>query len=534
MSQKMLSLLCVCALLLTALPAAAAADTGNAVLRDSGSTAMEKLTKEEIVQLLAEYPDTMPSVVYTVQPSTSAPYAPGTVSTQALQQATDRLNALRRLAGVPEVRLDTALCENAQYGAVLMAANGDISHTPGRPTDMEESFYQQGYEAASSSNLYAGVTLTTAPDGFMDDSDASNISRVGHRRWQLNPDMGKVGFGYAESNTRYRSYVVEKVFDRSGSGCDYDFIAWPASGNFPSNTDGFTSTTAWSVSLNPEQYAVPSRSALTVTLVRESDGKSWVLGGNESYTASNSGRYLNVDTGGYGVSNCIIFRPDGVESYEGVYTVTIDGLKSKSGSPVDFSYQVDFFDASGDAEDDQTSDLPENPSDQPSSWAQASVTEAIGVGIVPTALQSQYTQAATRGEFCALAVQLYETVTGSPVSGRSTFTDTSDVNVEKAAYLGVVSGVGDGTFRPNDPLNREQAAVMLTQLAKALGKPLPQATANFGDAGSISSWALQAVGQVQASGVMNGVGGGLFAPAQGYSREQSITTMLNLYQVVGG
>ena len=308
MSQKMLSLLCVCALLLTALPAAAAADTGNAGLRDSGSTAMEKLTKEEIVQLLEENPDTMPSAVYTVQPSTSAPYAPGTVSTQALQQTTDRLNALRRLAGVPEVGLDTALCENAQYGAVLMAALGAISHAPGRPTDMDESFYQQGYEAASSSNLYAGVPLTTAPDGFMDDSDASNISRVGHRRWQLNPVMGKVGFGYAESNTRYRMYVVEKVFDRSGSGCDYDFIAWPASGNFPSDTDGFTRTTAWSVSLNPEQYAVPSRSDLTVTLVRESDGKSWVLGGNESYTASNSGRYLNVDTGGYGISNCIIFR----------------------------------------------------------------------------------------------------------------------------------------------------------------------------------------------------------------------------------
>ena len=130
-------------------------------------------------------------------------------------------------------------------------------------------------------------------------------------------------------------------------------------------------------------------------------------------------------------------------------------------------------------------------------------------------------------------MQLYETVTGSSVSGRSTFTDTSDVNVEKAAYLGVVSGVGDGTFRPNDPLNREQAAVMLAQLAKALGKPLPQASANFGDASAISSWAASAVGQVQASGVMNGVGGGLFAPSQGYSREQSITTMLNLLHVVG-
>ena len=523
-SQKLLSLCGLLALLLTLVPAAAAAGTDG--LRDSGSTSMEKLTKEEIVQLLEQNPDTMPEQVYAVQPSTSAPYAVGQVSTQALQRATDRLNALRRLAGVPEVTLDSALCENAQYGAVLMAANGGISHTPGKPADMDQAFYQQGYEAASSSNLYAGVTLTTAPDGFMDDSDASNISRVGHRRWQLNPTMGKVGFGYAQSNSLYGSYVVEKVFDRSGSGCDYDFISWPASGNFPNNTDGFTATTAWSVTLNPDQYTVPSRSDVTVTLVRESDGKSWVMG------AGSSNDYFNVDTGGYGVANCIIFRPSGMEKYEGVYTVTIDGLKSKSGSPVDFRYQVDFFNTESYTGQSQTPDTTPT-GDQPSSWAQASVTEAIGAGIVPTSLQSQYTKATTRGEFCALAVQLYETVTGSSVSGRSTFTDTSDVNVEKAAYLGVVSGVGDGTFRPNDPLNREQAAVMLAQLAKALGKPLPQATANFGDASSISSWAASAVGQVQASGVMNGVGGGLFAPSQGYSREQSITTMLNLLHVVG-
>ena len=359
---KLIALTCVLALVLSLIPAAWAAGSN----RDSGSTSLPKLSKEEITQLLRENPNTMPDQVFDVTPSVTAPYSIGQVSSQALQRAVDRLNALRRIAGLPSVTLDASLCENAQYGAVLTAANGGLSPSPSKPADMDESFYKQGYSAASSSNLYAGVTLAFAPDGFMDDSDSSNISQVGHRRWQLNPTLGKVGFGYAQSSSGYGRYVTEKVFDRSGSGCDYDFIAWPASGNFPTNTGGFETNTAWSVTLNPQKYAIPSLSQLTITLVRESDGKSWVLSGNESYNAG-AGRYLNVNTGNYGVANCIIFRPDNIDRYEGVYTVTIDGLKSKSGSPAAFSYQVDFFDPdtyNQQPVEPEEPEEPENPEEQ--------------------------------------------------------------------------------------------------------------------------------------------------------------------------
>ena len=119
----------------------------------------------------------------------------------------DRLNALRRIAGVPDVALDSALSENAQYGAVLLAAS-DFSHSPAQPADMDGSFYQTASEATGSSNICAGRSLTGSVDAFMDDSDAGNIDRLGHRRWQLNPDMGRIGFGYAYSGaSRYLSLI---------------------------------------------------------------------------------------------------------------------------------------------------------------------------------------------------------------------------------------------------------------------------------------------------------------------------------------
>ena len=180
----------------------------------------------------------------------------------------------------------------------------------------------------------------------------------------------------------------------------------------------------------------------------------------------------------------------------------------------------------------QQPEEPAEPVEQPSSWAAEQVNAAIAAGIVPESLRSQYTQATTRAEFCALAVGLYETMKGSEITERATFSDTDDVNVQKMAALGVVSGVGNGKFDPNGTLTREQAAAMLARLAEAVGKPLTAQAPTFADSAAISAWASGAVGQVQGSGVMSGVGGNNFAPQDSYTREQSISTMLRLYELV--
>ena len=165
----------------------------------------------------------------------------------------------------------------------------------------------------------------------------------------------------------------------------------------------------------------------------------------------------------------------------------------------------------------------------PSIWAVEIVTAAYEAGIVPDALMANYTQATTRAEFCALATALYEKVVGAEIEERSQFDDTDDVNVEKMAALGVVNGVGDGKFDPDAKLTREQAATMLARLATALEKPMPEEDATFADTDAVSDWAIDAVGSVQAAGIMNGVGDNNFAPADEYTREQSIVTMMRMF-----
>ena len=168
-------------------------------------------------------------------------------------------------------------------------------------------------------------------------------------------------------------------------------------------------------------------------------------------------------------------------------------------------------------------------SEQPSSWAAEQVNSATAAGLVPQNLQSAYNQPITRAEFAALVVALYETATGAEITGRATFNDTNDINVQKAGYIGVVTGVGGGNFAPLSSLTREQAAVMLARLSEAIGQPLAESAPTFADNAQISSWAIDAVGKVQAAGIIGGTGNNMFSPQGDYTREQSIVTILRIY-----
>ncbi|MCL2368924.1 MAG: S-layer homology domain-containing protein, partial [Oscillospiraceae bacterium] len=117
---------------------------------------------------------------------------------------------------------------------------------------------------------------------------------------------------------------------------------------------------------------------------------------------------------------------------------------------------------------------------QLSEWAVEYVDRALERGLIPQHLQSQYTQPITRAEFAALAVTLYEFWSGE-IIGRIPFDDTDDINVEKAAYIGVVNGVGDHRFAPDNQLTREQAATMLARLVDAMEEGIPDNPPTFVD-----------------------------------------------------
>ncbi len=472
MKKRFVSVLLILMLTLTLAPPVSAAE--NMV---SGLKSMPKLSADEITRLLEENPTGMPTEaaeIYDAAPSLTAPYAAGAVKNAVLQKALNRLNALRAIAGLPAVVLDDALCENAQYGAVLLAAS-EFGHNPARPADMDEAFYETAHGATASSNISAGSSLVGAVDSFMNDSDTGNIDRVGHRRWQLNPTMGKVGFGYVLApSSRYGRFSTEKVFDRSGAGGDYDFIAWPASGSFPATL--FGGGIAWSVTLDPAQYTAPDQTALTVTLRRESDAQTWTFSGAQPYSVG-SGDFFNVNNSGYGVSNCIIFRPAGVSAYDGLYSVSIEGLKTVDGNEASISYQVDFFTPGDKGVDTGFADVPKD------AYYASAVKWAVENGVTTGTSLSTFSpnDTCTRGQ----VVTFLWRACGSPEPAptENPFYDVSESEywykpVLWAVEKGITSGYSPHMFHPNDTCTR---AHIVTFLWRAGGSPDKTGTGNWWD-----------------------------------------------------
>ena len=151
---------------------------------------------------------------------------------------------------------------------------------------------------------------------------------------------------------------------------------------------------------------------------------------------------------------------------------------------------------------------------------------------------SSYTAPITRAEFCALAAAVYHSwaegnLLGEVEKNSVLFTDCTDGNVLLCASLGIVNGVGDGRFEPDSPIQRQEAASMLHRLGSlradydgSVQGRLPHV---FSDGADISSWARDDVNWAYRHGVMTGTGDNAFEPAGEYTREQSIATMLRIY-----
>ncbi len=109
-----------------------------------------------------------------------------------------------------------------------------------------------------------------------------------------------------------------------------------------------------------------------------------------------------------------------------------------------------------------------------------------------------------------------------------TFPDVADEAwyteaVRWAASQGIVGGYGDGTFGPNDPITREQLAVMLWRYSGS-----PAATnkeLHFNDTDEISGFALEALRWAVENGILNGYGDGRLGP-QGQATRAQVAQML--------
>lgn len=135
-----------------------------------------------------------------------------------------------------------------------------------------------------------------------------------------------------------------------------------------------------------------------------------------------------------------------------------------------------------------------------------------------------------------LATVLWRIAERPAANGTVTFSDVPQGTwytqaAHWAASAGLISGYGGGRFGPDDPVTREQIAAVLWRYE---GQPWADAVTGFTDEADISPWASTAVAWAKANNIVNGRDGNRFAPRNTASRAEVAMILMNYLQTRQG
>ncbi|MCR8843636.1 S-layer homology domain-containing protein [Paenibacillus sp. SC116] len=170
--------------------------------------------------------------------------------------------------------------------------------------------------------------------------------------------------------------------------------------------------------------------------------------------------------------------------------------------------------------------------DQISVWAKEAVARAKQLGILEGAKDKAGTvtfhpkKTITRAEFLTIVTKLlYKEVT---VTSKAEFKDVKPGDwhykyIVKAKEAGIIGGFPDGSFKPNEPLTREQVAIIVTKAFKLKA----QQASTFKDVPSTHPSASY-IAAVEEQQLMKGTNG-QFQPKQAVTREMAAVIAVKLY-----
>ena len=135
----------------------------------------------------------------------------------------------------------------------------------------------------------------------------------------------------------------------------------------------------------------------------------------------------------------------------------------------------------------------------------------------------------TRAMIVSILARL-ENVTSAEAAG---FADVDDNDwyataVNWAAANGIVSGISDDTFAPNDPITREQLAAMLMKYAQYKGMDVSARADLSGYSDAPSAWAEDVVSWAVAEGLLAGVTDDQLQP-QGQATRAQVAAILERF-----
>ncbi|MDN4605948.1 S8 family serine peptidase [Sporosarcina highlanderae] len=193
----------------------------------------------------------------------------------------------------------------------------------------------------------------------------------------------------------------------------------------------------------------------------------------------------------------------------------------------------------GETPEEETPAIPDFK-DVANTFAANEINALVAKGILQGKTETEFAPNAqiTRAEFAvllsrALGLELkeYEGKFGDVNASKK----WAFAGVEAAARAGIINGTANGTFNPDAPIKREEIATMIIRAIEYQNKEKLtelEAPANFGDHGSIGTFAIDSVYKAAALGVIQGNNGN-FVPKNNATRAEASVMLYRALEVLG-
>ena len=304
--------------------------------------------------------------VLSQQGSLSSPYE-GTFIENGVQNSLIRFsNYLRRLAGLSDYEYggdDKAV--TVGKGSVLLSVIWSLAnytgHTPPKPTDMSDEFYNEAFSVCGG-NISYGFSGTVydqinAIRSLNDDvHNASNqetdmngyhqgYNTPGHRNCFLQRGGNKLTYGYADRVLLQYYEYAQSSPNASGTinetGNNEAAYAWPSPRVFPAQE--IDPRAVWTVYFNTDKLDT-GRLEPVITITDLDTGETFVRNTEMHNVEGQREGYSTCNYWGKSLS----FTPPAADSFSGKsYKVTIENLIDSNKYPATVEYTINFFDYNG-------------------------------------------------------------------------------------------------------------------------------------------------------------------------------------------
>ncbi len=158
-------------------------------------------------------------------------------------------------------------------------------------------------------------------------------------------------------------------------------------------------------------------------------------------------------------------------------------------------------------------------------WAEKTIAELVASGAIAGYPDGTFKpdQGISRAEFATILVKAFNLESRSGKVFNDTAGHWAQDTISTAAAHGIVSGYSDTTFGPDDPITREQMAVMIVKAAKLAEA---QEGKTFADGDKVSAWAKNAVATASEKNIISGYPDNTFRPLNNATRAEAATVII--------